>query len=83
MSEAGAAQVEAEALTPKHGGKEETQRRFEPGKEWRGIGVVYVRTKDGVIEISILYESHVPQAVKEELASRFGVGVYEWRVTGK
>ena len=51
------------------------------GVEWKGIGVVYARADEGVVELSIFYESHIPQEIKDELAERFGVGIYEWRVS--
>jgi hypothetical protein len=43
--------------------------------------VVYARESEGVVELSIFYESHIPKEIKDELAARFGVGMYEWRVT--
>lgn len=69
------------SLTPKSGGSGEQARRFQLHKEWKGIGVVYARANEGVVELSIFYESHIPQEIKDELAERFGVGIYEWRVS--
>ncbi len=49
-------------------------------RKWNAIGIVYARENGGVVEISILYEAHVPKEIKDELAERFGCGIHQWRV---
>jgi hypothetical protein len=71
----------AEAMTPKSGGTGEQDKHFGLSKEWRGVAVLYARDGGGVVEISALYESHIPKEIKDELAARFGIGIHEWRVT--
>ena len=71
----------AEAMAPKSGGSGDQVRQFQLSKEWCGIAVLYAREKDGIVEISALYESHIPQAIKDEMVARFGIGIHEWRVT--
>jgi hypothetical protein len=69
------------SLTPKSGGSGLQFRRERLEGGWKGLGVVYVREKDGDVEICILYESHASQEIKDCLAAKFGVAAKEWKVT--
>jgi hypothetical protein len=33
---------------------------------------------NNTVELRLFYESHISQAIKDEIASRFGVGAIEW-----
>ena len=48
--------------------------------EWHGIGILYSRNMNNVIELRLFYESHISQHAKDEIANRFGVGAIEWNV---
>jgi len=66
---------------PRPGGISNQHRGEAITSPWRGIGVLYVREDaGGLIEFRVLYESQVSDAVKTEMAARFGVGAIEWKV---
>ena len=50
-------------------------------QEWHGVGILYARKQDDVIQLRLFYEGHVTQEIKDEIAHRFGVGAIEWQVT--
>src|SRR5437899_3333667 len=73
-------QQQEEGQAPLPGGQEMTlaqPTKYEP--QWHAIGVLYAKAEKGVVEFTLLYEAHIEQPVKEEIAERFGIGVREWR----
>lgn len=74
---------QTEEQVPSSGGRDMSQAREKMEQKWKAIGVAYVMMKpDEPIEIRLLYETHVCQAVKDALAERFGVGAVPWQVCG-
>jgi hypothetical protein len=49
--------------------------------EWHGVGILYARKVDSGVELRLLYESHISEHIKDEIAKRFGIGAIAWQVT--
>ena len=81
MSSAATEKAES-GLLRERGGKSPIRADEKPGPGYKAVGVLYVKeTSPDFVEMKILYEGHVSQAVKDTIASTFGVGAKEWRVS--
>ena len=47
--------------------------------EMKAVGILYAKVDEGTVSFEVFYEAHIDQAVKDEIAERFGVGSHEWR----
>jgi hypothetical protein len=65
---------------PMPGGFTMHQTHEKPERRWHGIGVLYSREVDGIIEFRVLYESHIPLDVRAAVEELFGIGAIEWKV---
>lgn len=68
------ARTSGESQAPRH-------KREITTPQFKAIGVLYAKVTNGVVSFEVFYEPHIEQVVKEEIASRFGAGAHEWRVT--
>jgi hypothetical protein len=71
------------AFATQTGGRSGQMRRAEIPQEWRGIGVLYAKDAGETVEFRVLYESHIPQEIKDFVAQLFGCGAIEWNVAPK
>lgn len=72
------------AATPlrEHGGKGQIKPEDKPGPGFKAVGILYIKElSPETVEIKVLYEKHVSQAVKDAIAAACGVGAKEWSVT--
>ena len=81
MSSAATEKAES-GLLRERGGKSPIRPEEKLGDGYKAIGIVYAKQESAdMVELKIRYESHVSQAVKDTIASTFGVGAKEWRVS--
>ncbi len=67
-------------IIPRPGGVSNTFRRDPHDPPFRAVGILYARElPDQPIELRVLYIEATTDAVKAEIAARFGAGAIEWR----
>ena len=47
-------------------------------RQFRAIGVLYVKDLGATVEFRVLYEKQIPQEVKDIVSGLFGIGAIEW-----